>query len=404
MLPGKHSKELISRYINLGRYAFHENQSSIFQRLRDQYPKGTGFVVLPMDMKYMDAGPLKTDYRDQMKELAEMKARKSYKEIFHPFVFIDPRRMEEEPDFFRYTSNNGSVSLEQCFVKEYIEDKGFSGFKIYPALGYYPFDENLLPLWKYAADNEIPIMTHCIRGTIFYRGDKKKEWDEHPVFQQSIDDNEYCPLLLSEMKNVEFSINFTHPLNYLCLLHEPFLRKLVSKSAQKVKDVFGYANDETPLKYNLEKLKICFAHFGGDDEWKRFFELDRNNYSNHVIKYPERGIDFFRNVDGTESKGKIEYLWKYVDWYSIICSIMIQYDNIYADISYISHDEQIHSLLKTTLAHERMRSRVLFGTDFYVVRNHRSEKNILSNTIAGLSDEEFNLIARTNTVSYLLRK
>jgi hypothetical protein len=59
----------------------------------------------------------------------------------------------------------------------------------------------LLPLWKYAADNQIPIMTHCIGGTIFYRGRKKDEWNEHPVFQQSIGEQRYEPLLLDAMQN-----------------------------------------------------------------------------------------------------------------------------------------------------------------------------------------------------------
>src|SRR6185436_827568 len=68
----------------------------------------------------------------------------------------------------------------------FIEKKKFNGFKIYPALGYYPFDVQLLPLWKYAADHQIPILTHCIRGTIFYRGSKKTEWDYHPVYKQAM--------------------------------------------------------------------------------------------------------------------------------------------------------------------------------------------------------------------------
>ncbi|MBK9961224.1 MAG: hypothetical protein IPP06_07755 [Saprospiraceae bacterium] len=59
-------------------------------------------------------------------------------------------------------------------VKEYIEINKLNGFKIYPALGYYPFDEELLLLWKYAADHQIPIMTHVIKGTVFYRDRKNK--------------------------------------------------------------------------------------------------------------------------------------------------------------------------------------------------------------------------------------
>ena len=180
---GKKSKELAKRYVNLGRFAFYENQSSIFGKLKNQYPEGTAFILLPMDMEYMEAGKLKGGYRyaDQMKQLADIKAKN--KDTAYPFVFAEPRRMiEEGKSHFDYHVTDDKVVLRDCFIKEYIEKNGFSGFKIYPALGYYPFDEALLPLWKYAADAGLPILTHCIRGTIFYRGGKKSEWDFHPLF------------------------------------------------------------------------------------------------------------------------------------------------------------------------------------------------------------------------------
>ena len=51
MLPGKQTNEMLRRYLNIGRFAFHKEQKTIFGKLRDQYPKGTGFVILPMDME-----------------------------------------------------------------------------------------------------------------------------------------------------------------------------------------------------------------------------------------------------------------------------------------------------------------------------------------------------------------
>lgn len=404
VLPGKQSKELFQRYLNIGRYSFYQSQSGIFQRLIRQYPSGTEFVVLQMDMEFMDAGKPKADFYKQLEGLAAIKANPRYKSIFHPFVFIDPRRMDKNPDFFRYHLKNGRVVLDDCIIKTYIEDQSFSGFKIYPALGYYCFDERLLVLWKYAAQNGIPIMTHCIKGTIFYRGKKEKKWDYHPVFEQANGNKQFGKLLLPEIKNAEFQINFTHPLNYLCLLERDLLEKVILNSRSKdLKKVFGWTS--SGLEHGLEDLKICFGHFGGDDEWKRYFELDRDNFSSQVIKNPSEGIRFFTDAKGKHSRGKIELLWKHCDWYSIICSIMLQYDNIYSDISYISHDNAIHALLKRTLQQEniKLRTRVLFGTDFYVVRNHKSEKQILADTIGGLTEEEFNLIARTNPRTFLAK-
>jgi predicted TIM-barrel fold metal-dependent hydrolase len=405
-LPGKQTQEMLKRYLNIGRYSFNGKQGYVLGKLENQYPEGSGFVILPMDMEYMEAGAVKKPYRDQMEELAKLKQKPEQTHILHPFVFADPRRMKEEPDYFSYTAANGKVTLTDCFVKSFIEEQQFSGLKIYPALGYYAFDEMLLPLWKYAADNGLPVLTHCIRGTIFYRGRKKDDWNYHPVFKQAMGNGRYDKLLLPEMKNADFSVNFTHPLNYLCLLDEKLLRKLVHTACTKnpaspLKDVFGYTNEITPLFYNLSHLKICFGHFGGDDEWLRYFEQDRYGHSNQFTENPYWGIDFFETKDGKPSPGKEEQLWKYTDWYSIICSMMLQYPNVYADISYILHNTTILPLLKQTLQNHELKKKVLYGTDFYVVRNHKSDKNILAEMMGGLEVEEFDQIARENPVRFL---
>lgn len=429
-LPGPQFTDVLQRYLNIGRYAFHEQQKTILSKLKDQYPEGTKFIVLPMDMEYMNAGPITTRYRDQMQELVKVKAMPTNKGLVYPFVFADPRRMvsvQEEKNYkngdkpyFEWSMQNGKVILGDCFIREFIEEHRFSGIKIYPALGYYPFDEKLLPLWKYCADNDIPVLTHCIRGTIFYRGVKKQEWNEHPVFEQAMekieadqDDEEpepeqkkptrYVPLVLPQSKNVDFSYNFTHPLNYLCILAEPFLRKVIAKATDKrIAELFGYTDENLPLLRDLKNLKICFGHFGGEDEWKRYFEKDRYSYSSQLTKHPASGIDFLKTVKGEPSPGKPEQLWKYTDWYSIICSMMLQYPNVYADISYILHgDAEIMPLLKSTLHNEGLKQKVLYGTDFFVVRNHKSDKNMYADMTAGLDEEQFDQIARINPVKYL---
>lgn len=407
ILPGPQTKELLLRYINIGRFSFNVEQQENYKRLRNQYPRGTGFIILPMDMEYMAAGRLKQEFRyeDQMKELAELKDNKKYTNRFFPFVFADPRRIAADPAHLKYQTKDNLVQLESCFIKEYIENKGFSGFKIYPALGYYPFDEMLLPIWKYAADNEIPILTHCIRGNIFYRGNKKEEWDYHPIFKQAVGDEEYEPLLLHQMKNIDFINNFTHPLNYLCLLEEKLLRQVVAKcNDDRIREVFGFINIETELTSNLNHLKLCFGHYGGEDEWKRFMEYDRDNFSSQLIKYPDSGIHFLTDEKGIEKKGKLEQIWKYADWYTITSSLMLQYPNVYGDLSYILHDEHIKPLLKHTMLNEKLKYKVLYGTDFYVVRNHKSEKQMLAEQLDSLSEDEFDLIARENPRNFLMNK
>jgi len=415
ILPGQQTKALLGRYMNLGRFALYKYQARIFGQLRDQYPNGTTFVILPMDMAFMGAGKVKPRkewnilndekpdaYGYQMKELANMKQHWRYKDILSPFVAVDPRRKKVGAiDFFKYRQENGKVVLEDCFIKDYIENKNFSGFKIYPPLGYYPFDEHLLPLWKYAAENEIPIMTHACRGPVYYRGKKKKEWDTHPVFVESRRKGSYGPLRLMQTKNSKFTDNFTHPLNYLCLLEEELLRIIVGKGSEELKALFGYTDEKTPMAHDLSKLKLCFGHFGGDDEWARYLESDRDQYSKQLVKQPDEGVLFLTDITGANKQGKIEQIWKSTDWFTIISSLMLQYENVYADVSFILKTTEIQALLNDVLHHEKLSKRVLFGSDFYVVRHHNSDKHMLAMLRDELSEEQFELIARDNPLNYL---
>lgn len=409
-LPGKQTKEMFKRYLTIGRFTFQKGQGTVLGELERQYPQGTGFIILPMDMEYMDAGKVKEGYRQQMEKIAGLKAElkdSKPKHHIYPFVFADPRRIAKEEDYFRFTAAEGKVELQDCFIKTYIEDYRFSGFKIYPALGYYPFDELLLALWKYAADNGIPVLTHCVRGPMYFRGAKKKEWDFHPIFEQAMGDKNYDPLLLPEKKNTDFSANFTHPMNFLCLLEEELLRKWIHKiisytPGSPLKQIFGYTNENTRLKYDLRNLKICFGHYGGDDEWKRYFEQDRYGFSNQLTIHPYSGIDFLLTEKNELSPGKPEQLWKYADWYSLISSMMLQYPDVYADISFILHnDTLILPLLKQTLQNHELRKKVLYGTDFYVVRNLKSDKQMLADMTGGLDEADFDQIARINPAKFL---
>ncbi|MEQ9403735.1 MAG: amidohydrolase family protein [Cyclobacteriaceae bacterium] len=404
ILPGKKSQGLIERYILLAKFAMYQKQSGIFPKLRHQYPDDSRFIALPMDMEFMDAGKVPVSYPEQMADMSTLKKSRTMGKYLEPFIFIDPRRIETHHGFLDCDIQEGKVTLKDCDVQNYLNE-GFSGFKIYPALGYYPFDEALLPLWKYAADEELPIMTHCIGGTIYYRGKKKKEWNTHPVFLESDGKGNTRPLSLPQKKNVNFSVNFTHPLNYLCLVSEPLLRKLVKDAkSDDIRTLFGYVDDQTPLKHDLSHLKICLAHFGGEEEWVKYLESDRNAFSQRLIRDRATGLNFSVDNSSALNWNILSKIWHGVDWYSIICSLIVQNKNIYTDISYILSKPRILPLLQETLdlnLNPHLRKRVLFGTDFYVVRNHFSEKDLLVQIKAGLSDEEFDLIARENPKSYL---
>lgn len=192
-----------------------KSQLEIFKFLQSFYPVGTRFCVLPMDMEFMKAGNVKQSYLDQLKELAAIKQDPAYRELIYPFVFVHPERKD---------------ILD--ILKKYIEEKDFAGIKLYPPLGYYPFDERLNEVYAYAEKYQIPITTHCARGGVFYKGDITNDMLIHPKTGDHI----------TERKNKFFTDIYTDPDNY------------------------HYVLEQYP------DLKINLAHFGGYDEWQKYLD------------------------------------------------------------------------------------------------------------------------------------
>ncbi len=419
-IPSKQIKELWDRYKLIVNYSLYgvsskskkkrSGQGYLLRALKAQYPTGTNFIILPMDMEFMGAGPVASlgGYHRQMRELQALKASPTFGPVIKPFIHVDPRRVSAQIDptsphympkpFFDWKVRvDGKMELEDCSVRDWIR-AGFCGFKIYPALGYYAFDERLLPIWAYAAQEGLPIMSHCIRGVIHYRGGKEAAWDAHPIFKR-VNGSEQLELL--QVKNVAFQENFTHPQNYLCLLAPSLLAAVLSKTKDLRLRALFLAEDGRLIR-DLQELKICLAHFGGDDEWRRHLEGEADVMMQQLGLHPTVGLNFKQAVsNGPIDWDALESYWRRADWYSIICSLMLQYPGVYADISYILHDEAIRPLLKRTLSHSTLKQRVLFGTDFYVVRNHKSDTELLASIEAGLETNEFDLIARTNPTNYL---
>ncbi len=80
-----------------------------------------------------------------------------------------------------------------------------------------------------------------------------------------------------------------------------------------------------------------------------------------------------------------------------------RYPNLWTDISYtlFANDENVY-LLNVLLRDPRISSRVLFGTDFYVVENAELEERRRSVRLrAVLGDELFRTITQDNPSQYL---
>lgn len=131
-------------------------------------------------------------------------------------------------------------------------------------------------------------------------------------------------------------------------------------------------NHWKPILRDFPNLVICFAHFGGGE--------------------------YFTGADIPADS-----------WADRILNLMDEFENVYADISY--HSDQMRGgereknyfrNLKRLLAHPTYKSRILFGTDFWLIRMILREKNYWDYFVDRLGDGElFTRIAEANPAAFL---
>ncbi len=240
-------RDLLDRYINFIEITANKNQRHTLNRVRSYYPLNTRFIVLTMDMKYMRAGKVKDDLDSQLEEL--LKLYQEFPDTIIPFIAVDPRREN---------------ILE--LVKKYIEEHNFKGIKIYPRLGFYPNDKRLEPIYKYAQEQKIPILSHCARGGVFTKKITHNMLD-HPWRGR-----------VKKIKAKHFSHYFTEPMNYKSILKD------------------------------FPDLKICLAHFGGYDEWDAFLEnawdpenpdLSKKSWMSEIIDLMKEHPNLYTDISYT---------------------------------------------------------------------------------------------------------
>ena len=202
---------LLKKFDNFKKIGELGDQAAVFKHLQGFYPEGTQFVVLSMDMEYMDAGTCPKSFIQQLDTLAELK--QQHGDLIHPFVFAHPERPQV-----------------LGVVKKYVEEHQFAGIKLYPAIGYFPSDPRLDGVYAYAEASQIPIMANCAGGGVYYQGKLTEERRRDPLTGE----------VLKKTKNSEFTDYYTDPRQYA-----PVLEK--------------YPN-----------LKLCFAHYGGSNAWNEF--------------------------------------------------------------------------------------------------------------------------------------
>jgi predicted TIM-barrel fold metal-dependent hydrolase len=195
-------------------------------------------------------------------------------------------------------------------LKESVERRGYVGVKLYPSLGYDLTSETMNHVFQYCEEMDLPILLHCNQGGFFFK---------------------------------KTDINFANPSHW---------RKILGQ---------------------YPALRVCFGHFGGDDEL--------------VQKTGESQIG---------------------GWTGEILRMMQDFPGVYADVSYhveaMKDDEgrtRYFSNLVELLEEEVIKTRILWGSDFPLVRFRAREGNYWQYFRNYLSSKHFKQIAETNPQKFL---
>jgi hypothetical protein len=334
----------LGRYAEILQTSYKSGQDAVFELVRGFYPEGTRFVVLPMDMTYMNAGRVHVDIASQHQELTRVRSSLANSdgtpaEILCLFAAVDPRHKDIV-----------------ATTKRLIEEDRFCGIKLYPPTGYHPNDPALTELYRYAAANDVPVLTHCSRpAQVQFRG--------KPTPQMRIDPDTGQHLNLGRE---ELLTHFTSPDAY---------RKLMNTH---------------------KNLRVCLAHFGGGGDWSMYLQ--------HPWGAPAHPTSRLRNLMARFSDGPTPGSPE-ESWLPKILEMIRSgdYPNLWTDISYtLYNDDEYVYLLKVLLSDQRILKRVLFGSDFYVVENAPLEERRRSVRIRGvLGEAVFRRIAEQNPREFL---
>jgi uncharacterized protein len=307
------------------------------------YPEAR-FVVLTMNFDHMDSKGYRGLFNTQLKHVKDLKQK--YPNELLPFLGIDPRMELHGQDIHQ-------------FLTEYfnpIQYSGFVGLKLYPSLGFYPFHPRLEPVYQFAIEHDLPIMTHCTPDGAYWADKTLPQHLQFPLSFNPVDANTPIPpdirIKCINLKNEiqmnyslkpnDFCDYFLHPLNYWDVL----------------------------LKY--PKLKLCLAHTGGEE-----------------------------TIKGTESRNIAK------DWYEDIKMLLKDdnFPNLFADVSFVLSDEKVvEQLLKDLQNGSLPVEKMLFGTDFFMTVRIKKEKDLVEDFRKKIGEKYWKVLAVENPKRYISSK
>jgi len=309
------------RFARFMKISYKKSQEDIYKIIKGYYPLGTRFIVLPMDMEFMDAGAPNKSWEEQHEDLAKLSEK--YSPDIIPFIAVDPRR----------------ENLKEK-TKELVEKHNLRGLKIYPPLGFFPSDPRLDPVYDYAQKNNLPVMAHCSRGGIYDRRNVKKEMLTHP------DTNAH----LEKMPKDEFADYYADPDNY---------KKVMEK---------------------FPKLKICLAHFGGERDWEDYLYKHWDADSGHEKSWLSKIMDMIKSGDYPNLYTDISFTILKDEHYMHVLKVLLSDERIlnrtlFGTDFYMVEKEQ---MLERKLI---MKMRSILGEDIFATLVEKNPSKYLGETV-----------------------
>jgi len=285
------SRSTLFDFYETFRIALMPNSTAIADEFLEHLQPDDAIVGLMMDIRGdSESDRDKKRFREQLNDLEEASLQRPGRVL--PFFAVNPKR----PDHFE-------------LMNDALKNKGFIGVKLYPSIGYEVNHPDLLDVYTYCVENDIPIVMHCNHGGFYVEE------------------------------------NFT-----------------------------SYCDPEywEPILEQLPALKICFAHFGGEESLSKPNGLAGDSWGKKII------------------------------------DLMEAFEGVYADVSY--HDEMMSDpadeqfyldTLTNLLDRSIIKDRILFGTDSWMLRMNMADEAYWSYFRNKLSVAHFNTITQSNPKRFL---
>jgi putative chitinase len=257
-----------------------------------------------------------------------------YKNLQFPkdYRFGDDNACKPWDDPFKYIIGSDDLSS----IK-----KSWLGFSMNPQLGFRPFDElcaYLPEFYEKCQDKQIPILAHCTPdGITTHEAEAYESFDEKNRIDREKKSKERHKRMKRENKEVLYSNKYQGTKDII--VDDPKLNHFHNN--------YGHPRNWIPVLKHYQRLRLCFAGFGGNSEWQHD---DMSKWAGlDVTLIPRR-------------------------WIRCIIKLT-QYENVYADISGLDIDNDIVRIRlqrMLSLVHrghkgiEHLKYKLMFGSGWYL--------------------------------------